>query len=154
MTERNQIASADETLTSIAENGNYALLPAAKNRFPAKSISDEELVAEEKKLRRQEETVEKSYEGWRGWLRLFRVSQVIGMLSLYLYLDQYDMHHRQHRKVAAFRMEQAKKLNFFAVLGEYLRESGRGWFDFFMRVLRWFVLRGEKNKERRQERQA
>jgi len=156
MTEQKEITVLDDNKSSIpvAANGNYALLPAAGNRAIAKQLSDEQLVAEEKKLAAQERSVEKSYRGLRGWLRLARISQVIGMLSLYLYLDQYDLHHKQHRKIAAHRLEQAKKLNFFAVVGEYILESGRGWFDFFLRVLRWFFLRGEKNKERRQERQA
>jgi len=154
MTERKEITVLDDKNTSTTANGDYALLPVSKNQTIAKRISDEQLVAEEKKLAAQERSVGKSYHGLRGWLRLARISQVIGMLSLYLYLDQYDLHHKQHRKIAAHRMEQAKKLNFFAVFGEYIRESGRGWFDFFLRVLRWVFLRGEKNKERRQEKQA
>ena len=156
MTEDKEITVLDEKKTSMqtAGNGNFGLLPSPKNRVIAKQISDEQLIAEEKALAAQERSVAKSYRGLRGWLRLARISQVIGMLSLYLYLDQYDLHHKQIRKVAAYRMEQAKKLNFFAVLGEYLRESGRGWFDFFLRLLRWSFLGGEKNKELRQEKQA
>ena len=35
----------------------------------------------------KEMEVEKNYQGWRGYLRLFQVSKVIGSLALYLYLD-------------------------------------------------------------------
>ncbi len=152
MTEKREITVLEDDKTST--NGNFALLPDAKNRSLAKHIASEQLVAEEKALAAQVESVEKSYRGIRGWLRLARVSHVIGMLSLYLYLDQYDLHYKQLRKVADYRMQQARKLNFFAVLGEYLRESGRGYFDASMRVLRWFFLRGEKNKDRQQQKQA
>ncbi|MEJ7700716.1 MAG: hypothetical protein WKF71_13870 [Pyrinomonadaceae bacterium] len=59
----------------------------------------------------QETEIEKNYHGVSGYLRLFRVSKVIGMLALYLYLDQYDLHHAQSRKLAEKRMDTAKALN-------------------------------------------
>jgi predicted unusual protein kinase regulating ubiquinone biosynthesis (AarF/ABC1/UbiB family) len=134
-------------------NGSHALTQ-AKIPPVSKQIFNEQLIAEEKSLLAQEETVEKSYHGWRGWMRLAKVSQVIGMLALYLYLDQYELHYKQHRKYAERRMEQARRLSFLAVLGEYVHEIGRKWFDDSIRLLRWFVLRGADNKNLRQEKQA
>ena len=147
------LALKEKTVEPVLENGDG--LPRTKNLPIAKHISDEQLIAEEKSLLAQEDAVEKSYHGWRGWLRLARVSQVIGMLSLYLYLDQYELHYKQHRKAAEHRMELARKLNFLAVVGEYFHEIGRKWFDDSVRLLRWFFLRGsEDNKLARQEKQA
>jgi predicted unusual protein kinase regulating ubiquinone biosynthesis (AarF/ABC1/UbiB family) len=145
----------EKVIEPVLENGNgRRALVGTKNLPVSKQISNEQLIAEEKSLLAQEESVEKSYHGLKGWLRLARVSQVIGMLSLYLYLDQYELHYKQHRKVAERRMEQARKLNFLAVLGEYIHEIGRKWFDDSVRFLRWFFLRGEDNKLLRQEKQA
>jgi predicted unusual protein kinase regulating ubiquinone biosynthesis (AarF/ABC1/UbiB family) len=139
----------------VASNGNdsHSLIP-AKNPPAAKQISNEQLVAEERSLIVEEDTIEKSYHGLRGWMRLAQVSRVIGMLSLYLYLDQYDLHHAQHIKQADNRMLIAGKLSGLAVVGERLYRFELWLFHQFMLLVRWFFLRGENNKERRQEKQA
>jgi predicted unusual protein kinase regulating ubiquinone biosynthesis (AarF/ABC1/UbiB family) len=149
------LAVKEKIIEPVSENGNGAHdLIRTKNLPVSKQILGEQLIAEEKSLLAQEETIEKSYHGLRGWLRLARVSQVIGMLALYLYLDQYELHYKQHRKFAEHRMEQARRLNFLAVIGEYIHEIGRRWFDDIARLTRWFFLRGEDNKVARQEKQA
>ncbi|HEY0048669.1 MAG TPA: AarF/ABC1/UbiB kinase family protein [Pyrinomonadaceae bacterium] len=136
-----------------AADGNHA--PAGNRALPAsKQISNEQLIAEEKSLLAQEESVEKNYEGWRGYLRLFHVSRVIGMLSLYLYLDQYDLHHAQHEKHAEARFETAKRLTWLAVLGEYLYKIRLFFFHRFMLPVRRFFIGGETNRELNQEKQA
>ena len=150
--------TTEKTIEPILENGNgangsRALLP-TKNLPIAKQISNEEFIAEEKFLIEQEETIEKNYQGWRGYLRLFQVSKIIGMLSLYLYLDQYDIHHAQHLKQARGRMEIARKLTWLAVLGEKFRQTNLSFFHDFVLLLRSFMLGGEKNKESNQEKQA
>ncbi|HEY0428931.1 MAG TPA: AarF/ABC1/UbiB kinase family protein [Pyrinomonadaceae bacterium] len=155
LSNKQSLALKETTIEPIPENGNGArALSPAKNPPVSKQISNEQLVAEAKSLIAQEATVEKSYHGLRGWLRLAKVSYVIGMLALYLYLDQYELHYSQHRKVARYRMEQARKLSFLAVIGEYIHEIGRKWFDDTIRLVRWFFLRGEENKNLRQEKQA
>ena len=116
------LALKEKTIEPVLENGNgangnHALVP-TKNLPVAKKISNEDLIAEEKSLIEQETAIEKNYQGLRGYLRLFQVSKVIGMLALYLYLDQYDMHHAQHLKQAEAGMEIARKLTWLAVLGE------------------------------------
>jgi predicted unusual protein kinase regulating ubiquinone biosynthesis (AarF/ABC1/UbiB family) len=155
LTNEQGIAIKEKQVAPILENGNgkHDFVP-TKTLPISKQISSQQLIAEEKSLLAQEETVEKSYHGWRGWARMARVSQVIGMLALYLYLDQYELHYKQHRKVAEYRMEQARKLNFLAVWGEYIHEIGRKWFDDSVRLVRWIFLRGEDNKTLRQEKQA
>src|SRR5882724_1271855 len=67
----------------------------------AKQISNEQRIEEEKFLRTKEAEVAHRYQGIRGYLRLFEVSRVIATLSLYLYLDQFDIHRaaqERHRK--------------------------------------------------------
>jgi predicted unusual protein kinase regulating ubiquinone biosynthesis (AarF/ABC1/UbiB family) len=135
------------------QNGTHALLPTKKTPV-SKQISNEQLIAEEKLLLEKETEVEKNYQGWRGYLRLFEVSKVIGMLSLYLYLDQYELHHAQHQKQAATRLELARKLSWLAVLGEKFHAANLWFFHQFILLLRWFFIGSEENKELNQEKQA
>ena len=113
------------------ENGNQALLPTTKLPI-SKQVSNEEMIAEEKMLLQTEEAVEKNYEGWRGYLRLFQVSKVIGMLSLYLYLDQLDIHIKQQHKHLENRLETARRLTWLAVLGEKFHRVNVWFFHQFL----------------------
>ncbi|MCD9186379.1 MAG: AarF/ABC1/UbiB kinase family protein [Pyrinomonadaceae bacterium] len=156
MTENKQeLALLEKTDSPISANGNgnHALLP-TKNLPIAKQISNEQLIAEERALIERETEVEKNYEGFRGYLRLFKVSKVIGMLALYLYLDQYEMHHTQHLKQAEARLETARRLTWFAILGEKFYKVRLWFFHQFMLLLKWWFLGTEANKELNHEKQA
>lgn len=120
----------------------------------SKFVSNEDLIAEERALIESEENVEKNYKGLRAYLRLFKVSRVIGMLSLYLYLDQYDLHHAQHLKMAESRLETARRLTWLAVLGEKFYGVYLIFFHWFLLLLRRFFIGTEQNKEVTQEKQA
>ncbi len=159
MSENSQLLAVKEkTIEPILENGsgangNHALVP-TKNLPIAKQVSNEELIAEEKFLIEKETEVEKNYAGFRGYLRLFHVSRVIGMLALYLYLDQYEMHHAQHLKHAEARKELADKLTWLAVTGEKFYSVRLWFFHQFILLLKWFFIGAESNKELNQEKQA
>ncbi len=134
-------------------NGVGRLVPSTELTI-AKQISNKQLIEEGRSLQKVETAVESKYHGIRGYLRLFQISRVIAMLSLYLYLDQYDIHHKQHLKQAAARLETARRLTRAAVYGEKLY-GGRLWFfDAFMRGLRRFFIGNTVNKESNQEKQA
>ncbi|MGI9056405.1 MAG: ABC1 kinase family protein [Pyrinomonadaceae bacterium] len=148
----------EKTIEPVLENGNgangnHALVP-TKNLPVSKQISNEQLIAEERFLIEKETQIEKSYEGFRGYLRLFHVLRVIGMLALYLYLDQYEMHHAQHLKQAEARQEIASKLTWLAVLGEKFYGVRLWFFHQFVLLLNWFFVGSEKNKDLNQEKQA
>lgn len=146
----------EKTIEPILENdanGASALVP-TKNLPVSKQISNEQLIAEEKSLVEKETEVEKNYQGFRGYLRLYEVSKVIGTLALYLYLDQYDLHHAQHEKHAAARLEIARKLTWMAVLGERFYKINLWFFHQFMLLLRRFFIGSEANKELNHEKQA
>lgn len=154
MEENKNLAVKEKVITPIVEkNGNHALVP-TKNLPIAKQISNEDLIAEEKSLIETESQVEKNYIGFRGYWRLFEVSKVIGMLSLYLYLDQYEMHRTQHLKQAEMRLETARRLTWLAVLGEKFYKVKLWFFHQFMLFLRWWFIGAESNKELNQEKQA
>ncbi|MDQ3178964.1 MAG: AarF/ABC1/UbiB kinase family protein [Acidobacteriota bacterium] len=136
-------------------NGNGASAFGQAKKLPiSKQVSNEQLIAEEKFLIEKETEVEKNYQGLRGYLRIFRVSRVIGNLALYLYLDQYDLHHAQHLKQSAARMETAKRLTKLAVLGEKFHQTNFALFHDFILLLRRFFIGTEVNKELNQEKQA
>ena len=149
----NDLIVRDVIVEPSVKDGGHAL-PEAKNLPTAKQISNERLIAEEKLLIEKETEIERNYEGFRGYLRLFHVSRVIGMLSLYLYLDQYQMHHAQYLKQAETRMEIARKLSWLAVLGERVHRTNLGFFHDFVLFLRWLFIGNESNKELNQEKQA
>ncbi len=155
MEENKSLALKEKMIEPLPENsnGNHALLP-TKSLPVAKQISNEQLIAEEKALIEKETEVEKNYEGFRGYLRLFHVSKVIGMLALYLYLDQYEMHHAQHLKQSEARLEIARKLTWLAVLGEKFHKVNLWFFHRFVLILHWFFLGSEANKELNHEKQA
>lgn len=134
-------------------NGNHRLV-ATKELPISKQVSNQELIAEEKLLIEKETEVEKNYQGLRGYLRLFQVSKVIGSLALYLYLDQYDLHHAQHRKQAEVRLDIARKLTWLAVLGERFHKINLWFFHQFMLLVRRLFIGSEANKELNQEKQA
>ena len=134
-------------------NGNGLLVPSIELAI-AKQISNQQLIDEERTLQKVETAVESKYYGFRGYLRLFQISRVIGMLSLYLYLDQYDIHHKQHLKQASARLETARRLTRAAVYGEKLYSIRLWVFHTFMRGLRRFFVGNSANKESNQENQA
>jgi len=142
-----------ESIAGGNGHSDRALVP-TKDLPIAKYVSNEEYIAEEKKLIRQERSVEKSYRGLRGWIRLGKVGRVIGMLSLYLYLDQYDLHRKRHLKIKEFRLDQARKLSRTAVIGEWLYSVKLSSFHALMLILRRFLIGSENNKELNQEKQA
>ncbi len=141
------VAGADQ------KNGNHALV-STKNLPIAQMVSNQQLIAEEKDLLKSEAFVNKTYSGWRGWFRLAKVGRLIGMLSLYLYLDQYEIHRKQHLRVKEHRLESARKLSRLAVLGEGFYGLRLWFFHIAMRLLSRFLIGSELNKEHNQEKQA
>ena len=136
-----------------ADAGAHALLP-AKNLPVAKQISNEQLIAEERSLIEKEIEIEKKYQGFRSYLRLFEVSKVIGTLALYLYLDQYELHHAQNLKHAEARLGAAKRLTRLAVFGEKIRSVNQWFIHQFLLLLKWWFLGSEADKELNHEKQA
>src|SRR3982751_2397380 len=120
----------------------------------ASQVSNEERVAEEKFLNKKEAAVEAKYHGIRCYLRLLQITSVIGKLSLFLYLDQYDLHHKHHQRIARERKNRAARLTRLAWYGEKLYGVRLWFFHQFMLFVRWFYLGKVENREAAQEKQA
>jgi predicted unusual protein kinase regulating ubiquinone biosynthesis (AarF/ABC1/UbiB family) len=88
----------------------------------------------------------------RGWLRAARVARVLGLFSLYLFLDTYDIRADFNNRAVARKLELAR--------GQGLKARFKGWvsaqlyaaFDRFVRALRYFVFRGADGSVKKQAR--
>ncbi len=136
----------------VLANGASKNMPALNGKVALAPSGNRNLAAQ--KLDEIERATAKNYAGWRGWWRLMFVASVVARLSLYLYLDRYDITYKFYRQHVENRFERARQMNFLAVVGEYLLEIYRFAFDKMIRLTRWIVLRGESNKEKNQGRQA
>jgi predicted unusual protein kinase regulating ubiquinone biosynthesis (AarF/ABC1/UbiB family) len=95
--------------------------------------------------------------GLRGWLRAFKIGRVLGLLSLYLYLDSYDIRANFNRRMAERRREEARARGRIALFQEWSRDVDRRALDRSIRLLRFLVFRGAEgtsNKEARLRQQA
>ena len=129
-----------------------ALVPAV--HAPIETVHDADLVAQKSSLVNEEIKIQKKYSGLRSYLRIFEVTRVIAKLSLYLYLDQYEVHRAQMLKHARVRMDKATRLTRLAVYGEKLYQARRWFFHIFVLFVRRIYLGAETNRERNQEKQA
>jgi predicted unusual protein kinase regulating ubiquinone biosynthesis (AarF/ABC1/UbiB family) len=88
----------------------------------------------------------------RGWLRAAKVARVLGLFSLYLFLDTYDIRAEFNNRHVTRQQEQAR--------GQGRKARFKAWatvqlyiaFDRFVRALRYFVFRGEEGSTEKQER--
>jgi predicted unusual protein kinase regulating ubiquinone biosynthesis (AarF/ABC1/UbiB family) len=95
--------------------------------------------------------------GLRGWLRALKIGRVLGLLSLYLYLDSYDIRANFNRRMAERLRQEARARGRMALFQEWSRDLDRRVLDRGVRVLRFFVFRGAEgtsNKEARLHKQG
>jgi predicted unusual protein kinase regulating ubiquinone biosynthesis (AarF/ABC1/UbiB family) len=149
----NEVKTLSERPAAVGGVADHPLVPAGELAI-AKLTTNQEREQEERDLQKAETAIEHRYGGIRGAWRLFQISRVIAMLSLYLYLDQYEIHHRHNLKRSRARLAEAEKLTRSAVLGENLYQVRQWFFHILMLGLRRFLIGTETNKERNQERQA
>ena len=90
--------------------------------------------------------------GFRGWLRAARVARVLGLFSLYLFLDTYDVRADFNRRAVARLRDLARER------GRFERLKAWGWaqfyvlFDLFIRGLRYAIFRGAEGSARKEAR--
>jgi predicted unusual protein kinase regulating ubiquinone biosynthesis (AarF/ABC1/UbiB family) len=136
------------------ENNSYIKKDdeAVENKKVEQSVKTESLKVEAELLQAEEESIERRYKGWRATFRLLEVSYVIGMLSLFLYLDQSDIHRKHHLRQAEARMEIARRLTWFAIFGEKFHWIRLKLFHALISLL-YKIFIG-KDKQKAQEKQA
>jgi predicted unusual protein kinase regulating ubiquinone biosynthesis (AarF/ABC1/UbiB family) len=90
--------------------------------------------------------------GFRGWLRAARVARVLGLFSLYLFLDTYDVRSDFNRRAATRLRDQARELGRLARLKAWASSQFYSGFDFVIRALRYVVFRGADGSAKKQAR--
>ena len=93
-----------------------------------------------------------SAHGWRGWRRVAQVGRVLGLVSLYLFLDSYDIRATFNERFAQRKREAARKRGRIAQFQEWTRNVDRRLLDRFIRVLRFLVFRGAQGSEKKEAR--
>jgi predicted unusual protein kinase regulating ubiquinone biosynthesis (AarF/ABC1/UbiB family) len=135
-------AKNGDAIASVSVNAPSS---SATNSSAAKPLTDE-LVAQILKGR-----------GLRGWLRLVRVARVLGLFTLYLFLDTYDIRADFNRRMVERLHEETKPDNLTARIKARSRFLLQFAADKFIRLLRLIVFRGHEgsgNKAARLEKQA
>ena len=90
--------------------------------------------------------------GLSGWLRAARVARVLGLFSLYLFLDTYDVRADFNRRAVTRLQDLARQKGRRAQLKAWTRAQLYVAFDRFIRVLRYVVFRGAEGSARKQAR--
>lgn len=90
--------------------------------------------------------------GLHGWFRAARVTKVLGLLALYLFLDGYDVRASFNRRFAANLREAARAKGRIAVFQEWVRNVLRHALDKGIRILRFVVFRGADGSSQKEAR--
>lgn len=90
--------------------------------------------------------------GFRGWLRAAEVARVLGLFSLYLFLDTYDVRADFNKRAAARVRELARERGRRARLNAWFKAGLYSALDKFIRVLRYVIFRGAEGSARKQAR--
>jgi predicted unusual protein kinase regulating ubiquinone biosynthesis (AarF/ABC1/UbiB family) len=90
--------------------------------------------------------------GFAGWWRTFQVVRVLGTLSLYLFLNEYDVRAKFNRRRSEQRLDEAREKGERAYARERRRDLLRRLFDRMIRVMRYVVFRGAEGSQRKEER--
>lgn len=90
----------------------------------------------------------------RGWLRAARVARVLGLFSLYLFLDTYDIRADFNDRAVARKLELARGQGRKARFKAWASARFHAAFDRLVRALRYFVFRGADGSVKKQARLA
>jgi predicted unusual protein kinase regulating ubiquinone biosynthesis (AarF/ABC1/UbiB family) len=88
----------------------------------------------------------------RGWLRAARVARVLGLFSLYLFLDTYDIRADFNNRAVSRQRELARGLGRKARLRAWAAAQLYVAFDRLVRAVRYLVFRGAEGSTKKQAR--
>src|ERR1044072_8430561 len=87
-----------------------------------------------------------------GWLRAARVARVLGLFSLYLFLDTYDIRADFNNRAVARQRDVARGLGRKARFKAWATTQLYVAFDRLVRALRYLVFRGAEGSAKKQAR--
>ncbi len=157
--------NSNQTLISIGTTTSRAPNGASKNSVTKTSLVDGAAALREPETTTSftgpldDELVNQilNSRGIRGWLRVVNVGRVLGLLSLYLFLDSYDIRANFNRRTAARLKTEARELGRQAWLRQMCRDLVWRALDKLILLLRFIIFRGadgSQKKEKRLEKQA
>src|SRR5882672_11103155 len=120
-----------------AGNPNGGSSPSIKNSNTPEPLTDEMVTAILKGR------------GLRGWLRLAQVARVLGLFSLYLFLDTYDIRATFNRRMAERLRDEAKAGALRARVRARSRHLLLIAFDKLIRLVRLIVFRGGEGSDKK-----
>jgi predicted unusual protein kinase regulating ubiquinone biosynthesis (AarF/ABC1/UbiB family) len=145
---------------AVASGAGGSGAEAQARALPAASQSEPTLQRQAELPRQTEEGGFGEFEaqGWRAWWRLAQIARVLGTMSLYLFLNDYDIRADFNRRAAARRLEEARQGSRFDYFVAWARDLVlRRALDRLIRLVRFVVYRGAEGteaKERQLERQG
>jgi predicted unusual protein kinase regulating ubiquinone biosynthesis (AarF/ABC1/UbiB family) len=92
--------------------------------------------------------------GLSGWLRAARVARVLGLFSLYLFLDTYDVRADFNKRAVVRSRELARERGRRARFNAWFKAGVYASLDRFIRLLRLAVFRGAEGSARKEARLA
>jgi predicted unusual protein kinase regulating ubiquinone biosynthesis (AarF/ABC1/UbiB family) len=90
--------------------------------------------------------------GLRGWLRLAQVARVLGLFTLYLFLDTYDIRATFNQRMAERLRDEARANDLIARLRRRYHDFLRLAFDKLIRLVRLIVFRGHEGSDKKEAR--
>src|SRR5205085_689168 len=126
-----------EAKNSASGNGHARTLPPAQRPAPSPPQQVETIGADEFEAR-----------GRAAWWRLAQIARVLGTMSLYLFLNDYDIRADFNRRAAVRRLGEARarrRLDYFKAWARDL--ALRRALDRVIRLVRLFVYRGAESSE-------
>lgn len=141
-------------IDGVGANGSATLMPVQTHKIADAASLSAGPERDRKILHKVDSATESKYHGFRGYLRMMQVTRVIATLSLYLYLDQLDLHFSHQERIKKERLKKAARLTRAAYYGEKLYAVRLKFFQWFLRIVRWFMLGSDKDRIRNQEKQA
>src|SRR5882724_5123934 len=123
-------------------NNSGSISPAVKS-IPASVPLTDEIVADILRGR-----------GLRGWWRLAQVARVLGLFTLYLFLDTYDIRATFNRRMAGRLRDETRATSLLARLKTRCNEVLRVATDKLVRVVRLIVFRGGEGSDKKEARLA
>jgi predicted unusual protein kinase regulating ubiquinone biosynthesis (AarF/ABC1/UbiB family) len=90
--------------------------------------------------------------GIQGWWRAANVGRVLGLLTLYLFLDSYDIRAEFNQRMNDRRREESRGEGWLVRLHYWQKAIQTRLIDKFIRLLRFFVFRGADGSEKKQAR--
>ncbi|HYJ86834.1 MAG TPA: AarF/UbiB family protein, partial [Pyrinomonadaceae bacterium] len=128
---------AGQKLNAVSRNGGSTRPQLPKVDSPPAALNDE-LV--DQILKGQ---------GLRGWLRVANVSRVLGLLTLYLFLDSYDIRAKFNRRTAERLREVARAGGRRAQFTQSCRDVVGRMVDRAIRALRFLIFRGADGSDKK-----